>query len=59
MGDKARGRTEQVTRKIKEGVGRAGDDDKLRREGQQEQARGDVREAKAKVKDAARDATKR
>jgi uncharacterized protein YjbJ (UPF0337 family) len=59
MGDKTRAKVDQMSGKIKEGVGSASDDDKLKREGQREQAKGDVREAAGKVKDAARDATGR
>jgi uncharacterized protein YjbJ (UPF0337 family) len=56
MGDKLHGKVEQATGKIKEGAGRASDDEKLTREGQGEQVKGDLREAAGKVKDAARDA---
>ena len=56
MGDKLRGKVDQATGKVKEGVGRAGDDEQLAEEGRREQAKGDLREAAGKVKDAARDA---
>ena len=59
MGDKLQGKVEQATGKIKEGAGRAGNDDRLVREGKGEQAKGDLREAAGKVKDAARDAAGR
>jgi uncharacterized protein YjbJ (UPF0337 family) len=59
MGDKLRGKVDQASGKIKEGIGRAGDDEKLAREGQRDQAKGDLREAADKVKDAARDAAGR
>jgi len=53
---------EKATGKIKEGVGRASDDDKLTNEGRGDQAKGDLHEAAGKVKDAAgkaRDAANR
>jgi uncharacterized protein YjbJ (UPF0337 family) len=59
MGDKLHGKVEQATGKIKENAGRAGDDEQLIREGKGEQAKGDLREAARKVKDAARDAAGR
>jgi uncharacterized protein YjbJ (UPF0337 family) len=54
MGDKLHGKVDQATGKIKEGAGRAGDDEQLAREGRKEQAKGDLREAAGKVKDAVR-----
>jgi len=57
MGDKLRGEVDQVTGKVKEGVGRAGGDDKLKHEGQRDQVKGNLREAAGKAKDAACDAT--
>ena len=59
MGDKLRGKVDQATGKVKGGIGRADDDEQLTREGQHEQAKGDLREAAGKVKDAARDAAGR
>jgi uncharacterized protein YjbJ (UPF0337 family) len=53
MGDKLRGKVDQVTGKVKEGVGRASDDHKLTQEGRGDQAKGELREAAGKVKDAA------
>jgi uncharacterized protein YjbJ (UPF0337 family) len=53
MGDKLRGKVDQATGKVKAGVGRASDDDKLTNEGRGDQAKGDLREAAGKVKDAA------
>jgi uncharacterized protein YjbJ (UPF0337 family) len=62
MGDKLRGTVDQVTGKVKEGVGRASNDDELTREGRGDQAKGDRQNAAGKVKDAAgkaKDATRR
>jgi uncharacterized protein YjbJ (UPF0337 family) len=56
MGDKLHGKIDEATGKAKEVAGEAGDDDKLKNEGQRDQAKGHLREAAGKVKDAARDA---
>jgi len=50
--DKTQARTEQVTGKIKESVGRAAGDKDLEAEGRGEQAKADVRQAGEKIKDA-------
>jgi uncharacterized protein YjbJ (UPF0337 family) len=54
MTDSLEGKTERVTGKIKEAAGRAGDDEKLEKEGRRDQAKGDLREAAGKIKDASR-----
>lgn len=50
--DTTRARTEQATGKIKEAVGRAAGDEDLEAEGRGDQAKGDVRQAGKKIKDA-------
>ncbi|WP_327287225.1 CsbD family protein [Streptomyces sp. NBC_01198] len=50
--DKTRAKTEQATGKIKETVGRAAGDEDLEAEGRGDQAKGDLRQAGEKVKDA-------
>ncbi|HEU0194656.1 MAG TPA: CsbD family protein [Gaiellales bacterium] len=56
MGDKTRAKVEQGSGKAKEAVGELQGDEGLRKEGQREQVKGDLREAGGKLKDAARDA---
>jgi len=58
MGDKLHGKIDQAAGKAKEIAGDASDDDKLKNEGQRDQAKGHLHEAAGKVKDAARDATR-
>ncbi|SCL37190.1 Uncharacterized conserved protein YjbJ, UPF0337 family [Micromonospora pallida] len=43
--------SEQVAGKVKEGVGRATDDERLEAEGRQEQASGHLKQAGEKIKD--------
>ncbi len=50
--DKARDKGEQVKGEFKEHVGGAAGDDSMRREGEREQAKGDLKQAGEKVKDA-------
>ncbi|WP_333767309.1 CsbD family protein [Streptomyces sp. IBSBF 2435] len=50
--DKTRAKTEQATGKIKEAVGRVSGDRDLEAEGRGDQAKGDVRQAGEKIKDA-------
>jgi uncharacterized protein YjbJ (UPF0337 family) len=49
-------REEKIRGKIKEAAGKATGDDALERQGQTDQAKGDLKKAGDKVKDAARDA---
>jgi uncharacterized protein YjbJ (UPF0337 family) len=57
--DKIANKTEQVTGKIKEGVGDATDNQDLRAEGKADQASGNIKQAGEKVKDAFHDMTDR
>lgn len=50
--DTTRARTEQATGKAKEAVGRLTHDEELEAEGRGDQAKGDMRQAGKKVKDA-------
>ena len=50
--DKAAHKATEVKGKIKEGVGRATDDEELEAEGQVDQAKGNLKQAGDKVKDA-------
>ena len=50
--DKAKNAVEKGTGKIKEEVGKATDDESLEAEGRGDQARGDLKDAGEKVKDA-------
>ncbi len=52
--DKAARKATEVKGKIKEGVGRATDDEELEAEGQVDQAEGNLKQAGDKVKDAFR-----
>ena len=53
--DKAKNKTEELKGQAKEGLGRATDDDELQVEGQTDQAKGDLKQAGEKVKDAFQD----
>ncbi|MET7610774.1 CsbD family protein [Streptomyces bauhiniae] len=53
--EKAKATTEQASGKVKEAAGRTVGNEKLTAEGRAEQVTGDAREAKEKLKDAARD----
>ena len=52
--DKISNKTEEFTGKVKEGVGDATDDKSLERQGQKDQAKGNLKQAGEKVKDAFR-----
>ncbi|MER8029812.1 CsbD family protein [Streptomyces bauhiniae] len=54
-GEKAKATTEQASGKVKEAAGRGVGNEKLTAEGRAEQAKGDARQAKEKLKDAAKD----
>ncbi|MEW2317707.1 CsbD family protein [Streptomyces bauhiniae] len=54
-GEKAKATTEQASGKVKEAAGRGVGNEKLTAEGRAEQATGDARQAKEKLKDAAKD----
>lgn len=49
--EKNRAKTEQISGKVKETVGRAVGNERLTAEGRAEQAKGDARQAKEKIKD--------
>jgi uncharacterized protein YjbJ (UPF0337 family) len=49
------GKVDRATGKLKEGVGKATDNESLEQEGKNEQAKGHVKEGVAKFKDAIRD----
>lgn len=53
--DKIENRADIVKGKVKETAGRAGDDPELEAEGRGDQARGHVKQAGEKIKDAAKD----
>ncbi|MFD8263163.1 CsbD family protein [Streptomyces griseoluteus] len=53
--EKAKATTEQASGKAKEAAGRGVGNEKLTAEGRAEQATGDTRQAKEKLKDAAKD----
>ncbi|MFB7778943.1 CsbD family protein [Streptomyces bauhiniae] len=53
--EKAKATTEQASGKVKEAAGRTVGNEKLTAEGRAEQVAGDARQAKEKLKDAARD----
>ena len=55
--DKIANKTEEMTGKIKEGVGNATDNDDLRAEGKADQASGNIKQAGEKVKDAVKGLT--
>jgi uncharacterized protein YjbJ (UPF0337 family) len=52
MDDKISNAAEDVAGKVKEGVGKATDNERLEAEGEQDQAKADLRQAGEKVKDA-------
>jgi uncharacterized protein YjbJ (UPF0337 family) len=54
--DKVEGKVDQVTGKIKEGVGAATGDESLEQKGKTDQAKGHVKEGVGKLKDAVHDA---
>lgn len=54
MNEKSKSRVEQAKGKVKETVGRAVGNERLTAEGRAEQAKGDLRQAKEKGKDAFR-----
>ncbi|MGW5332758.1 CsbD family protein [Streptomyces bauhiniae] len=53
--EKAKATTEQASGKVKEAAGRGVGNEKLTAEGRADQATGDARQAKEKLKDAAKD----
>lgn len=57
-GDKMEAGMDKAKGKIKEGVGKMTDNEKLEAEGKLDQVKGDVKQAGENVKDAARDAFK-
>ncbi len=56
--DKIANKTQEVTGKIKEGVGDATNNESLKAQGQKDQASGNLKQAGEKVKDAYHNATK-
>lgn len=54
-GDKIENKADIVKGKVKETVGRAGDDPELEAEGRGDQAKGHTKQAGEKIKDAAKD----
>ena len=50
--DKISNKTEEIRGKIKEGVGDATDDEALENQGRRDQAKGNIKQAGEKVKDA-------
>lgn len=55
MGDKAKHAAEEAMGNIKEGAGKATDNEDLEREGRMDQAKADLKQAGDKVKDAVQD----
>ena len=55
LDDKVRNETEEATGKVKEGVGKATDDERLEAEGKGDQVKANLKQAGEKVKDAFRD----
>jgi uncharacterized protein YjbJ (UPF0337 family) len=53
--DKAKNKTEELGGKLKEGVGKATGDQSLENEGKVDQAKGNLKQAGEKVKDAFKD----
>ena len=51
--DKAEGKKDRFKGKVKEGLGKATDDESLEAEGRKDQSKGSAKEAMGKVKDAA------
>ncbi len=58
-GDKISNKADVLKGKVKEAAGRASDDPALEAEGRGDQARGHVKQAGEKIKDAVKDVTKR
>jgi uncharacterized protein YjbJ (UPF0337 family) len=54
LDDKAKNKAQQLNRQAKQTAGRATDDEQLQAEGQADQAKGDLKHAGEKVKDAFR-----
>jgi uncharacterized protein YjbJ (UPF0337 family) len=52
LDDKLKNATQDATGKIKEGAGRASDDERLEAEGRDDQSKADLKQAGEKVKDA-------
>ena len=50
--DKISNKTEELRGKVKEGIGDATDDEALERQGKKDQAKGNLKQAGEKVKDA-------
>lgn len=57
--DKAKGTANSAAGKIKQGVGKATDDERLRAEGAVQEGKGEAQKAKGKVKDTLKRATDR
>lgn len=55
LGDKAKNAAQDVGGKVKEGVGKATDNERLEAEGHADQAAADVKQAGEKIKDAFKD----
>jgi uncharacterized protein YjbJ (UPF0337 family) len=55
LDDKARDKAQELKGEAKEGIGRATDDEELEAEGQADQAKGNLKQAGEKVKDAFKD----
>jgi uncharacterized protein YjbJ (UPF0337 family) len=55
LDDKARDKVQELKGEAKEGIGRAADDEELEAEGQADQAKGNLKQAGEKVKDAFKD----
>jgi uncharacterized protein YjbJ (UPF0337 family) len=53
--DKAQNKAEELKGQVKEGLGRATDDEELQAEGQADQTKSDLKQAGEKVKDAFKD----
>ena len=57
--DKMRHKAEELKGTVKEGAGRATDDERLEREGRADRTKGDLKQAGDKVKDALRGALRK
>jgi uncharacterized protein YjbJ (UPF0337 family) len=55
--DKARNKSQELKGKVKEGVGRATDDEELEAKGRSDQTKGSAKQAGEKLKDAAKGLT--
>jgi uncharacterized protein YjbJ (UPF0337 family) len=55
LDDKVRNESQDVSGKVKEGVGKVTDDERLEAEGKGDQFKSDIKQAGEKVKDAFRD----